>query len=450
MQVRNVSNTMRRVRIVPPQSQYFFVSQLSYPGNEGIVAPGMAVDITLRFAPDSLADYEDAITVDTELSRMTVPLRAALQVPVLSLQQDTPLGAVHVGNTLKYTLPVLALSGAGTFRIVSTDEWAAELLEAPGVAVQIGPEFTVLPPLFSCGPGLPATLEIMFTPSAAGGVTRAFELVCDNCHVQHLTLSGEGVVPAIALTHIDAAPLQPGQQDAPVALSDVVPGSTHARTVGLTNSGALELPFCWLQRVRSHATSNTSSSDAAASAETSTAESSAATIAATPMDDNHSRGAVFAICPAAGVLMPGETLECTLSFAPDALGRFACDFSVCMNPTWPPGSGEADVVALEFSGEGRGAPHPACVTPSRLCVPGTLCLGDTAVQHALITNPSDAPAHFCVTGAHLTLALKCAASCVKQQGLRETAEHPLRGCVHNAFCRLTPSQELVAHLLHIP
>jgi hypothetical protein len=74
-QVRNVTSVIRNLRLLPPASQYFHMSMLSFPMDNGCIAPGMAAEVTLRFTPDSLADYDDELAVDTAGHRFSVQIQ---------------------------------------------------------------------------------------------------------------------------------------------------------------------------------------------------------------------------------------------------------------------------------------------------------------------------------------------------------------------------------------
>lgn len=67
VRLRNVSNVLRRVRVLPPKSPFFFLSLIQYPKEHGHIAPGMYAIITVMFTPDSLSNFEDFFTVDAEL-----------------------------------------------------------------------------------------------------------------------------------------------------------------------------------------------------------------------------------------------------------------------------------------------------------------------------------------------------------------------------------------------
>lgn len=47
-----------------------------YPGVHGLVAPGMSAKFNIRFMPDSLANYEDFVTV---VSQAEEPLKVAIE-----------------------------------------------------------------------------------------------------------------------------------------------------------------------------------------------------------------------------------------------------------------------------------------------------------------------------------------------------------------------------------
>jgi hypothetical protein len=64
VRVANVTAVARSLAILPLATQFFSVASVVYPSAwAGSLAPGMAVTITVRFEPDSLADYEDFLTV---------------------------------------------------------------------------------------------------------------------------------------------------------------------------------------------------------------------------------------------------------------------------------------------------------------------------------------------------------------------------------------------------
>ena len=63
-----------------PVDNHTFLSE-QYPGDDGLVAPGMYCEFTVRFLPDTLADYEEVLHVATEQGVMSIPLLARRSTP---------------------------------------------------------------------------------------------------------------------------------------------------------------------------------------------------------------------------------------------------------------------------------------------------------------------------------------------------------------------------------
>lgn len=56
-----------------------------FPGEHGLVAPGMSCHYDIRFAPDSLKDYDDEIRIQTQSSALiVVPLQGRREPPRLT------------------------------------------------------------------------------------------------------------------------------------------------------------------------------------------------------------------------------------------------------------------------------------------------------------------------------------------------------------------------------
>ena len=69
----NVTPVLRRLRLLPPRTKFFALSMVEFPSEDGgLVAPGMSVKVTVRFMPDSLADYQDALLATSETNRFKV------------------------------------------------------------------------------------------------------------------------------------------------------------------------------------------------------------------------------------------------------------------------------------------------------------------------------------------------------------------------------------------
>ena len=191
---------MRRLRLLPPASQLFHVSQCAFPSGSGLVAPGMAAAVMLRFTPDTMADAADTLIIDGDMSRLEVPLRAVRPPPRLSLPQQLHLGAVYKCNTMSVTHTLDCTGGSGQFSIVPADVWRAQTSSAAlpsksaialmddtasstseshnaAAFVQLGSGFAVSPACFAAPAGGQVDIHISFGASQAG-VHLMFTGVC--------------------------------------------------------------------------------------------------------------------------------------------------------------------------------------------------------------------------------------------------------------------------------
>lgn len=98
--LHNITQLGQRLRLLPPSSPYFSFSGLEYPQTpeQGLVAPGMHVRMTVSFRPDALHDYDDTMVIETGQGRLEVPLRARRDPPLLTLPQQIVVGPTLVAN----------------------------------------------------------------------------------------------------------------------------------------------------------------------------------------------------------------------------------------------------------------------------------------------------------------------------------------------------------------
>ena len=103
----NTTQLGQRLRLLSPLSPYFSFSGLEYfqSPEQGLVAPGMHVRVTVSFFPDALHDYDDTMVIETGQGRLEVPLRARRDPPCLNLPQQ-----IVVGPTLRANRQVKLLA----------------------------------------------------------------------------------------------------------------------------------------------------------------------------------------------------------------------------------------------------------------------------------------------------------------------------------------------------
>uniref|UniRef100_A0A672P0H5 DLEC1 cilia and flagella associated protein n=1 Tax=Sinocyclocheilus grahami TaxID=75366 RepID=A0A672P0H5_SINGR len=221
-----------------------------FPGEGGIVAPGMSCQYMVRFAPDSLADYEDVLVVETQLPYpLIIPIEARRPPPILSLPAVMDCGYCLVGG-VKFMEVLCRNEGlsAGTFCVMPKKQWPASMKST--FAEQ--PPFAISPSIFGLLPGQATVIEVVFFPTTAEISTQDFTIVCDNCQVKDITLQGTGQLITVELVSISGGEDQPelGElcditADHYVRFSPTNPHSTLQKMVVVKNNAHLELPYHW-------------------------------------------------------------------------------------------------------------------------------------------------------------------------------------------------------------
>jgi hypothetical protein len=177
MQIRNVSQITRRLRLLPPSSQFFHCSQPAFPTNTGLVAPGMHVKVVIRFTPDSLATVSDVIVIDTDQHSVHLPLQASRPRSAINLPAELDFGSVFVNTCATMVINVGAQAGSNSFRFVTSLQGVGTAAAAiTSRAFLLGNAFTIEPAEFHLSPSHNETLTTTFAPIEPGTLT-----VCTKC-----------------------------------------------------------------------------------------------------------------------------------------------------------------------------------------------------------------------------------------------------------------------------
>lgn len=282
--VRNTSHLSRRLRVLPPATIYFSIDEITFPDPSGLIAPGMHVQLRLRFAPDSRADYKDAMRVAHEcasssengsgVAEFVIPLAARRTPPELSI----PL-VLRAQNTLvgSYSVTPLVCRNAGgkaRFWLMTEDEWTryespsgaaalflreqseSSLLAAAGRTGQLTVgAFTLSPNEMELDTGESVTFQLQYVPSCVGEQRSKFVMVCDNCLVRVFQIVGRGCQVELAVTSVndkpvDASIVHMGTLDH-VVFDAVAVSSRMQQHLVVTNDTPIALEYAWrIERVK--------------------------------------------------------------------------------------------------------------------------------------------------------------------------------------------------------
>uniref|UniRef100_A0A3P8TID1 Deleted in lung and esophageal cancer protein 1 Ig-like domain-containing protein n=1 Tax=Amphiprion percula TaxID=161767 RepID=A0A3P8TID1_AMPPE len=243
----------RHVRVIPPTTPYFSIGLGRFPGEGGVVAPGMSCKYTLRFAPDSLADYKDFIMVESQAQhQLWCPLRHGDLPPILTLPSVLDCGYCLVGGVklLSFCVKML-VSALGHF--ASSQEplcFSFFIQSVAKTSFSEQPPFAVSPSLFVLQPGEVTVMEVVFFPTTEEKSCQVFTVVCDNCQVKDISIEGKLIALELLSVSGETEPLVVGEvhdltAEHFVRFSPCNPHSMQQKKVVIRNNVHLEFPFHW-------------------------------------------------------------------------------------------------------------------------------------------------------------------------------------------------------------
>ncbi|NXF77494.1 DLEC1 protein, partial [Sclerurus mexicanus] len=379
LELQNITSTGQHVRLIPPSTSAFFLWPGKFPGKGGMIAPGMACQYTVQFTPEYLGDYEDHILVETQLSEpLLIPIQAKVSLPVLTLPHIIDCGPCLVGG-IKATTILCRNEGVrtGKFSLVPKKAWPPPSPEAIAtVDFVIQDPFGIQPAVLELIPGQSTTVEVVFFPSLPEASQQIYTLLCDNCRVNDVTVTGVGEMLALELLFVTGGESKPELGE----VTDVTaqhlirfgpqnPHSSEEKKLVIRNSTHVELPFFWqitkpnLKPLIPEGTADFMK-----------------------VKYNEDTDSAFSLNPEQGVLLPCADHEFILTYTPQELKSYHSVIQMVLRdiPESPrlvkegtqiPECKVEDVIALEIEVKGSTEPFHFLLEPYAIIVPGEIFIG---------------------------------------------------------------------------
>ncbi|CAL8294151.1 unnamed protein product [Lota lota] len=395
VELKNLTASCRHARVIPPTTTYFSIGLGRFPGEGGMVAPGMSCKYTVRFAPDFLADYEDCMVVETQAPYpVLVPLVGRRPPPILTLPRVLDCGYSLVGG-VKFVEHLCCNEGlsAGTFCVIPKNQWPASNLRSVVLSsFAEEPPFAVSPSLFQLQAGQAMVLEVVFFPTAGERYSQDFTVVCDNCQVKDITVQGEGQTIALEVVSISGENTLPVLGEARdltaehfVRFPSCNPHCVERKAVVIRNNTDLDLHFFW-QIMRPNLQSLLPGEEA-----------DPARILFQPAADN-----VFHVSPLIGCLAPRQDQEFEFTYLPKELKdhHSVCQLVVRDVPQCPTEASDngapkmRDVIVMEIEVKGSTEPYQVRLEPYAIVYPGKLFIGTTTRMRLKLWNHSKSGVFF--------------------------------------------------------
>ncbi|KAG8443530.1 hypothetical protein GDO86_012075 [Hymenochirus boettgeri] len=399
VELRNMTASSRHLRVIPPSTPHFSLGLGKFPGEGGIVAPGMSCHYTVRFVPDSLADFEDFLLVETQAPYpVLIPIEARRPPPVLTLPNTLECGPCLMGGikVLEYFCMNEGLS-RGRFCIMPSSVWPPANFRSVATSgfVEQGP-FGIRPAAFELFTGQGIILEIVFFPMSSETFSQEFTIVCDNCQVKNFTLTGCGQQVGLELISVsDDSSLKVTEVPNLITKHLVQFQSTNIHTtlqkdIVIRNATHVGLPFFW-QIIRP-STQSLLPGEA---------------VDIYKMDIDLSTTAPFTLTPADGFLQPHEDFTFTVTYTPTELNEHHHVAQMVLReiPEPPSASNKPrrlseftpmahNVIVMDLDLKGTAEPFKILLEPYAIIFPGECFIGTTMRKQFKMWNNSKSEAAY--------------------------------------------------------
>ncbi|XP_046844531.1 deleted in lung and esophageal cancer protein 1-like [Xenia sp. Carnegie-2017] len=256
LEIKNVSSSSRQIRLLPPATKFFSIGQGQYPGEHGVIAPGMNCSFLVRFAPDSLTDFVDKIQIKTQLNDLLdVELLGNRKPPQLTIPTVLDCGYCLVGGSKTITFNYSNVGGPGRFCVFHKSEWPSpswnwSFEEHRDVVMD---PFCLKPSIFEVLEGHDVSIQLTFEPTSAKFYKHDIVIVCDNRQVKEHTVQGVAQTARVEFTSVDGGVSQPviGESSDPsadflVRFVHQNPDTMKTKKLVLKNTSNVILPFKWM------------------------------------------------------------------------------------------------------------------------------------------------------------------------------------------------------------
>ncbi|CAJ1371706.1 unnamed protein product [Effrenium voratum] len=276
VEFRNITGISRRLRVMPCKNPAFSIKELHYDKEinsqrpelvgldplAAVVAPGMAAHLVVQFAPSTLNDQNECLTVCTEIGDFDLQLLSRREKPYLKIADPVDCGCMLAGNNITELVRVQNTGGEGAFRLIvdenePPEDYYYESFPDSAPTLVVG-SFRVSPASFYMDANSSVELNVRFEADKVGhhrcplfvegndGVLTPLTLVavCDAVRLELASWPGAGdLKPTPCVEGTSPWQLVPWQLN---WLRGTQVGHKELRTIEIANGGFMPMRVDWV------------------------------------------------------------------------------------------------------------------------------------------------------------------------------------------------------------
>ncbi|CAH8853055.1 unnamed protein product [Trichobilharzia szidati] len=445
VKIRNVSQTARSIRVLPPKTSYFSINEGKFPlPGSSVIAPGMAAIFMLRFSPDNLGDFDDEFIVkyENQLEPLNVKLLGRKSRPRLNIHECYDLGSTLKGSTkvnhiqIENYNPESVSSGEFLFitkelfdqcSVFDAKKFAEynTLCETNDSSRLCLESFSIEPVRFTLEALKSVTIRIEFKPLHLGEYQWELVLICDNG--QFFPVLFKGFSEELKLEMMDTTNENVSSSLRKIACDSKelfyfyqfpiqYPFTVAPKTIRISNFCSQSLRFQWVQQNPNnqiYCTEYTSDSLIKSDDMLNQRRSLTTSLTTTPdVQNNENLPLLFTIHPTTGVFEANETKSFEIRFNPTEIGTFRSQLEMILLNIPEVDENNAcytlDKKHLTIELKGIAESLPISIEPSILIIPGKCLLDVPLHQNIQLVNKS----HNCPVAFYWKADFNCKADSI--------------------------------------
>ncbi|CAH8599427.1 unnamed protein product [Schistosoma haematobium] len=427
VKIRNISDSSRPIRILPPKTTYFSINEGKFPRpGSSIIAPGMAAVFLVQFCPDNVGDFEDEFIVkyENQLEPLCVKLLGQKSRPQLNILDCYDLGYALKGGARVSTIQLKNCNA----EIASNSKFLFITQEAFSECQQYGANnfsefyslhvnssstslclesFSLKPVNFDLESLQSITITVEFKPLCVAEYKWELVLISDNGQFFPVTFKSRGEEPQLQIIDItDQNQLSTSNKSSTTFRKvDTIsndqfyfyqfpkhyPHTISPKTMTIRNCCSEPLRFQWIQEDEFSGTnlSEYTSDSLIKSDDVLNQRKSLSTTSVISSSDNQTDNDVpllFTINPTTGVFEMNEMKHFQICFNPTQVGTFRTQLAIVLLGT-PEVDEQGNCYKLDkkhltIELEGTAEPLSISIEPPILIIPGK-CLLDVPVYRTV-------------------------------------------------------------------
>ncbi|CAH8589151.1 unnamed protein product [Schistosoma rodhaini] len=426
VKVRNISDTSRSIRVLPPKTTIFSINEGKFPRpGSSIIAPGMAAVFLVQFFPDNVGDFEDEFIVkyENQLEPLCVKLLGQKSRPQLNILDCYDMGYALKGgervNTIQLKNCNAEIASNSKFLFITKEAFskcqqydANTFTEFYSIHVNssstslCSESFSLKPNNFHLDSLQSITITVEFKPLCVAEYKWELVLICDNGQFFPVTFKGRGEEPILqiidiidqndlstsnkSLTNFRKIDTNSNDQFYFYQFPKHYPHTNSPKTMTIRNCCSEPLRFQWIQENEfSEPNLSEYTSDSLIKSDDVLNQRKSLSTSVISLSDKQTDNAVpllFTINPTTGVFETNEMKHFQICFNPTQVGIFRTQLALVLLGIPEVDEQEncykLDKKHLSIELEGTAEPLPIAIEPPILIVPGR-CLLDVPVYRTV-------------------------------------------------------------------